>query len=88
MHMNVVFTDNTFKNANILAITDLNQQVTTTLLNITNQHGMTIFSSPNQMTGQTAYTMRLFTIINHSAKIAKFIQTKVAAINCRVLTPN
>ena len=86
--MYMVFTNNTFKYTNILTITDLNQQVTTSLLNITNQNRMTIFSSPNQMTSQATYTMRLFTIINHSAKIAKFIQTKVAAINCRVLTQN
>ena len=40
------------------------------------------------MTRQATYGMTIVTIVFHGAKVAIFIETKVDAINCVVLTPN
>lgn len=75
VHVNVVFTHHALQYVHILAIAYLDQQVSTTLLDITFQHRIAILRRPYNMACQTTYRVATMSIVFHGAKVAKFIET-------------
>jgi hypothetical protein len=65
VHMNVVFRDDTFQNAHVLGITNLNQQVPTSLFDVTLQNVVTVFRYPNYMRSQSTSGMGAFSVFLH-----------------------
>lgn len=52
MHVNMVFAHYSFQNLDILTVTDLDQQVTATTLNVACQYRVTVLRCPDQMAAQ------------------------------------
>jgi hypothetical protein len=65
VHMHVVFADDTRQNANILGITNLNEQISTTSFYIAFKDVIAILCTPNKMCGQARNRMVTVPIIFH-----------------------
>ena len=81
MDVNMVFADNTFQNPNIFRITDLSNQIPTTLLNLPFQNMITIFCNPYYMHTEPSHGMTptpLFT--THPVKLQKCVATESLAL--------
>lgn len=51
MHVDVILTDHSTENSNILGITNLDEQFSATLLNISSQNLVAVFRYPNKVNG-------------------------------------
>ena len=71
MHVDMILADHTTKDTYILGITNLDQQLATTLLNITRQNFVAVLCDPNQMNCQTAYSMSAVSILAHKLLLLK-----------------
>jgi len=65
MHMNMVFANDPFQYLHIFRITDLNDQFSTSLLNITLQNWVSVFCHPDQANHQKADRVPTSPLLSH-----------------------
>jgi hypothetical protein len=65
MHVNMVLAHDTAQYPNILCIADLDQQLSTALLDISRQHLISIFGHPNEVNRQPRNRVTTVSIIAH-----------------------
>lgn len=80
MDMYMVFAYYSFKNSNILRITNLFYQISTSYLNVTFENMITIFRNPNYMHGQPRNRMTHWPLFFHNSKIQKWVATESLAL--------
>lgn len=87
MYVHMIFAYNTFKDPNILRITNLLDKFTAPDLDITLENLITIFRDPYNMNRQPRYRMsRPSLLIYHSTNIEKCVATESLALKCIVST--
>ena len=80
MDVNMIFTDNSFKNLNIFSITYLLNQIPTPNLNISFENLKTIFCDPNYMCSQNRHCMTHSSLFLHQTKLIKCVATESLAL--------
>ena len=80
MDVNMVFTDNTFKNSHIFSITNLLNQISAPNLNISLENLKTIFCDPNYMCGQNRYSVPHSSLLFHPPKLRNCVATESLAL--------
>ena len=64
-HVDVVFADHTLKYANIFSISDLNDQLTTPLLDIALEHVVAVLGDPDQVCREPGNCMTAVSLFSH-----------------------